>query len=168
MQITRAADYAVRVMVELSSLPPGTRLQKSALVKLSEAPESFLSKVLQRMVAQGLITSRRGGGGGFELAKAPDQISVLNVVEAIDGPMTLNLCVPGSSGCERSLACVVHPVWVEAREVLVKVLERATMDKLARKRLHAQGAATYEASTVAGTVELSKVVDSDPGDGGQL
>ena len=168
MQITRAADYAVRVMVELSSLPPGTRLQKSALVKLSEAPESFLSKVLQRMVAQGLMTSRRGGGGGFELAKAPDQISVLNVVEAIDGPMNLNLCVPGSSGCERTLACVVHPVWVEAREALVKVLERATMDKLARKRRRAQGEAPGESLSEIEVVELSRVEDGNPEDSSLL
>lgn len=168
MQITRAADYAVRVMVHLSSLPQGSRLQKSAIVELSEAPESFLSKVLQRMVAQGLITSWRGSGGGFELAKPPEEISVLNVVEAIDGPMNLNLCVPGSSGCERSLACAVHPVWVEAREALVKVLNRATMDKLARKRLNAQDEATYEARTVIGTVALPTVVDSDPEGGGSL
>ena len=103
MQITRAADYAVRVMVHLASIPPGTRVQKSALVELSEAPESFLSKVLQRMVANRLITSRRGGGGGFELAVSADQVSVLTVVEAIDGPIHLNLCVPGASGCDRSL-----------------------------------------------------------------
>ena len=134
MQITRAADYAVRVMVHLSSLPSGSRLQKSALVQLSEAPESFLSKVLQRMVAKGLILSRRGGGGGFELAVPADQVSVLTVVEAIDGPIHLNLCVPGASGCERSLACAVHPVWVEARAALVKVLGNATMARLARRR----------------------------------
>ena len=134
MQITRAADYAVRVMVHLASLPPGSRVQKSALVELSEAPESFLSKVLQRMVANRLITSRRGGGGGFELAVPPDQVSVLTVVEAIDGPIHLNLCVPGASGCDRSLACAVHPVWVEARAALVKVLGGASMARLARKR----------------------------------
>ena len=139
MQITRAADYAVRVMVHLSSLPPGSRLQKSALVELSEAPESFLSKVLQRMVSKGLISSRRGAGGGFELAVPADQVSVLNVVEAIDGPIHLNLCVPGASGCDRSLACAVHPVWVEARAALVKVLGGATMACLARKRRSAQG-----------------------------
>jgi Rrf2 family protein len=141
MQITRAADYAVRVMVHLASLPPGSRVQKNALVELSEAPESFLSKVLQRMVAQGLITSRRGGGGGFELARPAHEVSVLTVVEAIDGPIHLNLCVPGASGCERSLACAVHPVWVEARGELTKVLGRATMDRLARKRRTVQSSA---------------------------
>ena len=139
MQITRAADYAVRVMVHMASLPPGTRLQKSALVELSDAPESFLSKVLQRMVAEGFITSWRGAGGGFELAKAPAEVSVLDVVEAVDGPIHLNLCVPGASGCERSLACAVHPVWVEARAELVKVLGRATMDGLAKRYWDGQG-----------------------------
>ena len=69
---------------------------------------------------------------------------MLNVVEAIDGPIHLNLCVPGASGCERSLACAVHPVWVEAREALIKVLGRATMDRLARKRRTVQGASTSE------------------------
>ena len=139
MQITRAADYAVRVMVHLASLPPGSRVQKSALVELSEAPESFLSKVLQRMVANRLISSRRGGGGGFELAVPPERVSVLTVVEAIDGPIHLNLCVPGASGCDRSLACAVHPVWVEARAALVKVLGGATMARLARKRRGVRG-----------------------------
>lgn len=137
MQITRAADYAVRVMVHLSSLPPGSRLQRRALVKLSEAPESFLGKVLQRLVWSGLITSRRGGGGGFELAVPPERISVLTVVEAIDGPIHLNLCVPGASGCDRSLACAVHPVWLEAQSALVKVLDGASMAALAKRRRRA-------------------------------
>jgi Rrf2 family protein len=166
MQITRAADYAVRVMVHLASLPPGTRLQKSALVELSEAPESFLSKVLQRMVAQGLITSWRGGGGGFELVKLPKEVSVLNVVEAIDGPIYLNLCVPGAPGCERSLACAVHPVWVDAREALVKVLSRATMDRLAKKRRVAQSESEPNMRNCDSPGErLYGLIDNGEGDG---
>jgi Rrf2 family protein len=166
MQITRAADYAVRVMVHLASLPSGTRVQKNALVELSEAPESFLSKVLQRMVAQRLITSWRGGGGGFELAIQPSQVSVLNVVEAIDGPIHLNLCVPGASGCERSLACAVHPVWVEAREALTKVLGRATMNRLARKRKNAQAGPAEGAAIARGSAApLNTDLVNDRGDG---
>lgn len=133
MQITRAADYAVRVMVHLSSVRPGVRVQRSVLVEVSEAPESFLSKVLQRLVGSGLITSRRGGGGGFQLAVSPREISVLAVVEAIDGPIRLNLCVPGASGCERSLACAVHPVWMKAQDALTKILRKTTMIHLARE-----------------------------------
>lgn len=132
MQITRAADYAVRVIVHLSSLPQGSRLQRSELVRLSEAPESFLSKVLQRLVWSGLITSRRGGRGGFELAISPKQISVLRIVEAIDGPIHLNFCAPGAIGCDRSPECAVHPVWIEAQTALVKVLGAANIAKLGK------------------------------------
>ena len=60
MQLTRAADYAVRVMVRLASLPPGTRVQKRVLAELSQAPKSFLSKVLLRLAEQGLINSWPG------------------------------------------------------------------------------------------------------------
>lgn len=109
-------------------------MQKRALVELSEAPKSFLSKVLQRMVAQGLIRSWRGAGGGFELARPADQISVLMVVEAIDGPVHLNRCVPGASGCELGSACTVQPVWTEARDALVDILGKATMSELTRNR----------------------------------
>jgi Rrf2 family protein len=161
MQITRAADYAVRIMVHLASLPPGTRLQKNALVELSEAPESFLSKVLQRMVAQGLITSWRGGGGGFELARQPNEVSVLNVVEAIDGPIYLNLCVPGAPGCERNLACAVQPIWVDARAALVKVLGRATIDRLAKRRRVAQSGTPESVTNVGPTVGALTAVIED-------
>jgi len=133
MQITRAADYAVRVMVHLASLPPATRVQRNELVQLSDAPRSFLSKVLQRLVWSGMMASRRGTGGGFELAAPAEQISLLNVVEAIDGPIRLNLCVAGAAGCERSAHCVVHPVWEEAQTALVKVLGGTSMAKLARE-----------------------------------
>lgn len=166
MQITRAADYGVRVMVHMASLPPGSRVQKCTLVELSEAPESFLSKVLQRLVAQGLITSWRGGGGGFELAKAPEQVSVLTVVEAIDGPIHLNLCMPGASDCVHSLACAVHPVWVDAREALTRVLGRATMDRLARKRRNAKNTAAAGLQTVEVVAEaMHPDTKSDTGDG---
>lgn len=130
MKITRAADYAVRVMVHLASLPPGARVQRSALVETSDVPESFLSKVLQRLVAAGLVMSRRGGGGGFELALPPNKITLLQVVEAMDGPIRLNRCVPGDSGCERSGHCPVHPVWLEAQTALVKVLKARNLAEL--------------------------------------
>jgi len=93
-------------------------------------------------------------------------VSVLNVVEAIDGPIHLNLCVPGASGCERSLACAVHPVWVEAREALIKVLGRATMDRLARKRRTVQGASTSELGALGRTSgEIKHDTNDDTGEG---
>lgn len=131
MQITRAADYAVRVMVYLAAFPQGTRIRRSTLVEASAAPEDFLSKVLQRLVSARLITSHRGSGGGFELAALPESISLLNVVEAVDGPVQLNLCVTGGAGCERQPFCAVHPVWNKAQNALLEVLSGESIASLA-------------------------------------
>jgi Rrf2 family protein len=133
MPITRAADYAVRVMVHLACLPPDARVQRKALVHLSEAPGSFLSKVLQKLVSTGLAQSRRGSGGGFELSQPAEQISILRVIEAIDGPLHLNLCVTGGSGCSRQASCAVHPVWERAQAAIVQVLEGTTIADLSRE-----------------------------------
>lgn len=101
MQLTRAADYAVRVMIHLATLPEGTRVQRNALAEATDVPESFMSKVLQGLVRARLVVSRRGVEGGFELAKDAEQISLLNVVEAIEGPIQLNFCLGSADACER-------------------------------------------------------------------
>jgi Rrf2 family protein len=133
MPITRAADYAVRVMVHLACLPPEARVQRKALVHLSDAPGSFLSKVLQKLVMAGFVQSRRGSGGGFELAQPAEQISLLKVVEAIDGPLHLNLCVMGGPGCSRHARCAVHPAWERAQAAVVQVLDGTSFADLSRE-----------------------------------
>ena len=82
MQLTRAADYGVRVMVHLATLPEHERALLPALAAATEAPESFLSKVLQALSRAKLIASRRGQAGGFEILPRGRQASVLEVIEA--------------------------------------------------------------------------------------
>ena len=118
-------------MVYLAAFPQGTRIRRSTLVEASAAPEDFLSKVLQRLVAARLITSHRGSGGGFQLSDLPESISLLNVVEAVDGPVQLNVCVAGGAGCERQLFCAVHPVWNKAQNALLEVLNGESIASLA-------------------------------------
>ncbi len=77
MQITRATDYAVRIMIHLAALPEETRLAAPELARGIQAPESFVSKVLQQLVQRGMVTSHRGAGGGFQLAVAPESVSLL-------------------------------------------------------------------------------------------
>ena len=93
MQLTRAADYAVRVMIHLASQPEGSVVSKTVLAKAAEAPESFLSKILQTLARAGLIQARRGVVGGFLLLPRGAQASLLDVVESIDGPIALNVCL---------------------------------------------------------------------------
>jgi Rrf2 family protein len=133
--LTRAADYGVRVMIHMATLPAGTRLQRSVLAQATEVPDSFMSKVLQALVKARLIASRRGVDGGFELAVAPGNVSLLDVVQAIDGSMQLNACVGDGGHCKRSGSCAAHIVWKEAQDATVKVLKSANIADLARMTL---------------------------------
>jgi Rrf2 family protein len=133
MQVTRAADYAVRVMIHLAGLPPGTRASRDQLAEAAECPEQFLSKVLQGLSRAGLISSHRGNTGGFELPPARRTASMLEIVEAIEGPLHLNVCLGPEGSCERQSWCPAHAVWSEAQAAVAKVLKAATIEDLARQ-----------------------------------
>lgn len=89
MQLTRAADYAVRVMVHLAGLPIGTRTTRDELAAHGDVPEHFLSKILQSLARSGLIAAHRGMMGGYELARPAESVTLLDVVEAMEGPLVL-------------------------------------------------------------------------------
>ena len=131
MQLTRAADYAVRVMIFLAALPRGGRASLPSIVEATGAPESFLSKVLQALTRVQLITSRRGPAGGFEITPMGRQASMRDVVESIDGPISLNVCLSGRRSCPRKSWCPAHPVWAKAQEALLGVLSTAMISDLA-------------------------------------
>jgi len=133
MLLTRAADYAVRVMIHLAGLPPGVRANRSDLASQAGCPEQFLSKVLQSLTRAGLIISHRGNTGGFELQEPHRSASILEVVEAVEGPIRLNVCVNSEIVCTRQAWCPAHPVWADAQEALEAVLQGATIDRLAAK-----------------------------------
>jgi Rrf2 family protein len=132
MQLTRAADYAVRVMIHLAGLPPGTRASRGELARVAECPEQFLSKVLQSLTRAGLVISHRGNTGGFELPEARSGTALLDVVEAIEGPVRLNLCLTSDHACRRQQACAAHGVWAEAQQAMLGVLQSVTVSGLAK------------------------------------
>ena len=133
MQITRAADYAVRVMIHLACTPHGHRNPLHELSAATGVQESFLSKILQRLVHQGMLLSQRGSGGGFVLNRAPDQIALLDVVEAIEGPTQLNHCVGDSGVCDRKSWCGASSVWERAQSSLIQVLDGVSIAQLANE-----------------------------------
>jgi len=133
MQITRATDYAVRAMVHLATLPEGQKMQLSMLAKESDVRENFLSKILQRLVHHGLVSSHRGTGGGFSLKVAPKLVTLLQVVEAMEGPTQLNVCLGDGPSCDRRVWCGVHPVWQKAQTALTQVLASVSIAELAEE-----------------------------------
>jgi Rrf2 family protein len=131
MQLTRAADYGVRVMVHLATLPPHERTLLPALAAATDAPESFLSKVLQALARARLIRSRRDQSGGFEILPRGRQSSMREVMEAIDGPIFLNVCLISKKACARDAWCPAHPVWMQAQQAMLDVLSKARIADMA-------------------------------------
>ena len=133
MQLTRAADYAVRVLIHLAAMSPGTRASRSDLAAAADCPEQFLSKVLQNLTHAGLVISHRGNTGGFELAPERTDASILDVVEAVEGPIRLNPCLGSDRACTRQSWCPAHVVWGRAQDAMVEVLRAARITDLAKK-----------------------------------
>jgi Rrf2 family protein len=131
MQLTRAADYGVRVMIQLASQPSNLRSRLPDLARATGAPESFLSKVLQALCRAGFIVSQRGQTGGFEILPAGRQASISAVIEAVEGPIFLNVCMGAGTYCQRRSFCPAHPVWVRAQEAMMAVLNEASVAELA-------------------------------------
>lgn len=130
MQITRQADYALRAMLYLARLETNERAATSKIAEEQEIPPSFLAKIISQLSIAGLIHTSRGAHGGVSLARKPSEISLLEVVEAIDGPISLNECVHDPGICSFGDNCPIHEVWCEAKEELVRKLRASTFDKL--------------------------------------
>ncbi|HUS85153.1 MAG TPA: Rrf2 family transcriptional regulator [Anaerolineales bacterium] len=130
MQITRQADYAVRAVLYLSGLNNGRRAPTSEIAKKQHIPPSFLAKIVSQLSVAGVVQTSRGARGGVSLARASDKISLLEVVEAIDGPILLNECVFDANACVFGDDCPVQNVWCNAQETLVKTLRGTTFATL--------------------------------------
>jgi len=115
----------------MAGMPAGSTVRLRTLALAVAVPESFLAKVLQTLVRAGLVISRRGPDGGFELVPSSMQASILDVVEAIDGPVQLNACLGEEGCCEHKLWCPVQPIWAEAQIAMLAVLSRDTVGELA-------------------------------------
>jgi Rrf2 family protein len=122
MQITRQADYALRAMLYLAQLEPAQRSATSQIAEVQRIPPSFLAKIISQLSIAGLIRTSRGARGGVTLARAPHEISLLEVVEAIDGPIMLNECTEDTSNCPFGENCAIRELWCNAQDELVNRL----------------------------------------------
>jgi len=122
MQITRQADYAVRAVLHLARLGNTARAATSMIAEEQHIPPSFLAKIVSQLSITGLVHTSRGARGGVTLGRDPKNISLLEVIEAIDGPIQLNECVGENGLCSFEDECPLRPVWCEAQEELVAKL----------------------------------------------
>lgn len=130
MQITRQADYAVRAVLYLARMEPTQRAATSQVAQEQRIPPSFLAKIISQLSIAGLLHTSRGARGGVTLARDPKDVSLLEVIEAIDGPILLNECVGENSTCTFDSDCPLRPVWCEAQEELVNRLKNTNFQQL--------------------------------------
>lgn len=129
MLVTRETDYAVRTVIYLAKEPDRTA-SATQIAHAMHIPRSFLAKILQRLVRSRILISTRGASGGFMLARDPSELTLLSIMEAIQGPACINLCAVDNKRCKLSSACTVHPIWVELRTEVERRLQKQTIASL--------------------------------------
>lgn len=134
MELTRKGEYAIRGILYLAQQQPGKVCLLSEIAEATDAPQSFLAKIFQSFAKIGIVNSYRGTGGGFTLGRPPAQITLRDVVEAVEGPIIPNRCLTGAGACVRGEECNVHPVWRKVQSQVVHILDGVTIEELAQKK----------------------------------
>ncbi len=130
MQISRAGEYGVMGLMRLARCQPGRRAMIDDLSRQEKIPKSFLAKIFQNLVKAGLVTSVRGAGGGFALAKDPAEIPVLEIIEAVEGRIAFQRCQMSRPDCEHPGTCALCGLFERAQDGLKDALTRTTLADL--------------------------------------
>lgn len=133
MQLTQETDCAIRIMLEVAGRPAGTSTTTLEISRRRLAPRPFLRKIVSRLVAAGLIRSRRGANGGLTLARPSEEIDLLSIIEAVQGPIAINRCVLQPGACPLRPTCPVHEVCQIARNQFVGLMRGVTLADLVRR-----------------------------------
>lgn len=134
MQVTREGDYGIRSVLYLARQ---SNKKVSFVNEISEEykiPRSFLAKILQKLVRAKIVRSYRGVKGGFSLAKPARDITVLSVLEAIEGAMAVNICIADKKKCTFSKHCPTHSLWAAVQSKITDTLKKANFEDLAKQK----------------------------------
>ncbi len=131
MQISRRVDYALRAAIHLSRQTPERATSVAEMSRLEAIPRKFLEKIIQDLIHAGIVVSRRGAHGGYALSRSASEISFREVMEAVEGPITLNVCVGDPHACSLTLGCSMHHVWSEGQRRLVSLFDETKLSALA-------------------------------------
>lgn len=126
--IRRKTDYGLRALVALARADEPVSAEE--LAAQEEAPVAFLHKALRNLAAAGIVDGQRGPSGGFTLARSADRITVLEAVEAMQGPVAVSRCLLGDEGCARAASCGLRPAWEKVQEQIAAFLADLTVQDL--------------------------------------
>jgi len=134
MIYSRSAEYAIRAFMHLATVPPGKYAMVKHIAEQSDIPTHFLAKILQQLARKGFLRSSKGPTGGFTLRKPATEISMIELVESIDGLADYQRCPGGMTECNDDQPCGLHDSWKMLRDRIIEYLERTTIAELAEAR----------------------------------
>jgi len=132
LELTKRADYAIRAVLALSRATDGERLSVRRIAADERVPERFLPQVMGDLVRAGLVEGTVGRSGGYQLAKPAAEISLLEVVEAVEGDSRRRVCVLRGGPCALAAVCDVHAVFAAAQDDVLGRLRTATIAAASR------------------------------------
>jgi Rrf2 family protein len=132
LQISRQTEYGVRALLDIASFPPGSRLQTSDIAQRQAIPENYLVKIVNRLAQAELLQTYRGTEGGVVLARPAEKISMLEIIQALEGKINLNICSHEPAHCAISAQCLACPYWVGLQEVFDEHLESLKLGDMIR------------------------------------
>ena len=130
MQVTRALEYANRAMVLLAGHYGEGPLIVSSIAPAIAAPPNFLHQVLNNLARAGLVVCHRGNKRGYELARPPNEISLFDIYQVVEGPPGITSCTVEGNWCPRERGCTLSGVWHDIQDHFVARLNEATLDRL--------------------------------------
>jgi Rrf2 family protein len=130
MQVTRAGEYGVLGMLNLARRPQGEVVMIDDISRAENIPRSFLGKIFQHLVKAGLVRSTRGAGGGFVLTRSAEEVTVLEVIEAIEGKIALQRCLEDVPNCDQTRGCALCHLLEQAQDQIKDVFSRTTLADL--------------------------------------
>ncbi len=132
MIYSRSAEYAIRAFIFLAQVPPGKYAMVKQIASESDIPSHFLAKILQQLARQGFLRSSKGPTGGFCLRHPASDITLLQIVESIDGLADYQRCIGGMSECSDEMRCGMHDSWKGLRSRIIEYLEGTTVEQLSK------------------------------------
>lgn len=127
---SKGCEYAIRALVHMAPVGENRRFQAREICKKAEIPESFTRKIFQALVAGGFLDAVPGPGGGYAITRDPKDISLLDVIQAVDGLDTFAGCILGLSECNAKAPCPLHHAWARAKDGLMEELESQSLQDL--------------------------------------
>lgn len=132
---SKKCEYGLQAVLYLAALSQNEIIRVDTIADELNIPKEFVSKILQSLREYGIIESKKGKSGGFTLAKAPDKIKLIDIVEAIDGLGVFNSCVLGFPNCNPDHPCPVHDKWGKLRVDAYNMLSQETLDQFRERTI---------------------------------